>query len=169
MSSPMDPASSSAQASPLDGEWRMPYTCEENVRTFQRNVYLDHTESMVSSGLSPAVNVKKYSRDFAWGPNAKTGTPLTPETLYKGAPDRVHIMRIEGGYITEDPGTIGLVGTIEVVGDRTIKVRDAYDNIDTVDTFSFRLEGGKLRLTQKGLYDAWQGTWLEEAPWFRSN
>ncbi len=170
VSSPADLSSSpSTQASPLDGEWHMKYSCEEEVRTFQRNIYLDHTQSAVSDGRSPAALLKRYSREFAWGPSAKTATQLTPEALCKGAPDREHIMRIDEGNISEDLGTIGLVGAIEFVNDHTIAVSDdPWDNIDTIDTFVFQLQGDKLTLTQKGLHDAWQGTWLEEAPWFRA-
>ena len=64
-------------------------------------------------------------------------------------------------------GTIGLVGTITFLNDHTITVSDAWGNIDTIDTFVFRLHGDRLTLTQTGVHDAWQGTWLETAPWIR--
>jgi hypothetical protein len=155
------------EASPLDGEWHMRYSCEQEVRTFQRNILLDRTQSVRSDGRSPAALSEAWSRDFAWGPSAKTATNLTPEALCKGAPDREHVMRIRGGYITEDPRTIGLVGTIKFVNDHTITVSDAWGNIDTIDTFVFRLHGDTLTFRQTGLHDSWQGTWLEEAPWTR--
>ncbi len=157
-----------APQSPLDGEWHMPYSCEENVRTFQHNIYLDTTHKS-SDRRSRSADLKKYSRSFAWGPSANTATQLTPKALCEGARDREHIMRIEDGYITEDPGTIGLVGSIEFVDDHTFTVSDGHHNIFTVDTFSFRLEGNRLTLTQQRPHDAWQGTWLEEAPWFRAS
>ena len=156
------------EASPLDGEWHMRYSCEQQVRTFQRNILLDRTQSVLSDGRSPAALLKAWSRDFAWGPSAKTATNLTPEALCKGAPDREHVMHIRGGYITEDPRTeIELVGAITFVNDHTITVSDAWGNIDTFDTFVFQLQGDTLTLTQTGLHDSWQGTWLEEAPWTR--
>jgi hypothetical protein len=153
--------------SPLDGEWHMRYSCEQQVRTFQRNIRLDRTQSVRSDGRSRAVLLKVWSRDFAWGPSAETATNLTPKALCKGAPDREHVMQIRGDYITEDPHTIALVGTIRFVNDHTITVSDAWGNIDTIDTFVFRLHGDRLTLTQTGLHDSWQGTWLETAPWTR--
>ena len=155
------------EASPLDGEWHMRYSCEQQVRTFQRNILLDRTQSVRSDGRSRAVLSEVWSRDFAWGPSAETANNLTAKALCKGAPDREHVMHIRGGYITEDPRTIGLVGTIRYVNDHTITVSDAWGNIDTIDTFVFQLRGDTLTLTQTGLHDAWQGTWLEEAPWTR--
>jgi hypothetical protein len=155
------------EASPLDGEWSMRYSCEQQVRTFQRNILLDRTQSVRSDGRSRAVLLEVWSRDFAWGPSAETANNLTPEALCKGAHDREHVMKIRGDWITEDPHTIGLVGTIRFVDDRTITVSDVWGNIDTVDTFVFRLHGDTLTLTQTGLHDSWQGTWLEEAPWTR--
>lgn len=155
------------EASPLDGDWHMRYSCEQQVRTFQRNILLDRTQSVLSDGRSAAALSEAWSRDFAWGPSAKTATTLTPEALCKGASVREHVMRIRGDYITEDPRTIALLGTITFVDDHTITVSDAWGNIDTIDTFVFRLQGDKLTLTQTGLHDSWQGTWLEEAPWTR--
>jgi hypothetical protein len=147
----------------------MRYSCEQEVRTFQRNILLDRTQSVRSDGRSPAVLSDLYSRDFAWGPSAETANNLTAEALCQGAPDREHVMQIRGDYITEDPGTIALVGTISFLNDHTITVSDAWGNIDTTDTFVFRLHGDRLTLTQIGLHDAWQGTWLEEAPWIRAS
>jgi hypothetical protein len=163
------PSISSTPTGLLDGEWHMRYSCEEEVRTFQRNIYRDQTESVLSDGRSPAELLKAWSGGFAWGPSAKTATELTPEALCKGAHDREHIMRIAEGNISEDPGTVGLVGTIEFVNDHTIAVSDGHHNIDDIDTFVFLLRGDKLTLTQKAPYDSWQGTQLEEAPWYRSS
>jgi hypothetical protein len=155
------------EASPLDGEWHMRYSCEQEVRTFQRNILLDRTESVRSDGRSRAVLLEVWSREFAWGPSAQTANNLTPKALCKGAPDREHVMHIRGSYITEDPNTIELVGTIRFVNDHTITISDAWGNIDSIDTFVFQLHGDRLTLTQTGLHDSWQGTWLEEAPWTR--
>jgi hypothetical protein len=157
------------EASPLDGEWHMRYSCEQQVRTFQRNILLDSTQSVRSDGRSSAALLKVYSRDFAWGPSAQTATNLTPKALCQGAPDREHVMQIRGNHITEDPRTIELVGEITFLNDNTITVSDAWGNIDTIDTFEFRLRGDRLTLTQTGLHDAWQGTWLEEATWTRAS
>ena len=153
------------QPSPLEGAWHMRYSCEQQVRTFQRNILLDRTQSVRSDGHSGAVLSDVWSRDFAWGPSAQTANDLTPKALCSGAPNREHIMKIRGGYITEDSRTIGLQGTITFLNDHTITVSDAWGNIDTIDTFVFQLHGDRLTLTQTGLHDAWQGTWLEEAPW----
>jgi hypothetical protein len=147
----------------------MRYSCEQEVRTFQRNILLDSTQSVLSDGRSGAVLSTVYSRDFAWGPSAQTANDLTPKALCRGAPDREHVMKIRGDYITEDSGTIELQGTITFLDDHTITVSDAWGNIDTIDTFVFKLRGDRLTLTQTGLHDAWQGTWLEEAPWKRVN
>jgi len=155
------------QPSPIDGVWRMRYSCEQQVRTFQRNILLDRTQSVLSDGRSPAALSDLWSRDFAWGPSAETATTLTPKALCQGAPDREHIMKIRGNYITEDSRTIELEGTITFLDDHTITVSDAWGNIDTIDTFVFQLHGDRLTLTQTGLHDSWQGTWLEEAPWKR--
>ena len=155
------------QPSLLDGEWHMRYSCEQEVRTFQRNILLDSTQSVLSDGRSGAVCSDVYSRDFAWGPSAQTANNLTPKALCQGAPDREHIMNIRGDYITEDSRTIELQGTITFLNEHTITVSDAWGNIDTIDTFVSGWQGDKLTLTQTGLHDAWQGTWLEEAPWKR--
>jgi hypothetical protein len=157
------------QPSPLEGEWHMRYSCEQEVRTFQRNILLDTTKSVRSDGRSGPVLSDVYSRDFAWGPSAETAKNLTPKALCRGAPDREHVMKIRGDYITEDSRTIELQGTITFLNDHTITVSDAWGNIDTIDTFVFQLHGDRLTLTQTGLHDAWQGTWLEEAPWKRVN
>jgi hypothetical protein len=155
------------QPSPLEGKWRMRYSCEQEVRTFQRNILLDSSQSVRSDGRSGVVLSDVYSRDFAWGPSAQTANNLTPKALCRGAPDREHVMKIRGDYITEDSRTIELQGTITFLNDHTITVSDAWGNIDTIDTFEFRLHGDRLILTQTGVHDAWQGTWLEEAPWTR--
>jgi hypothetical protein len=158
-----------SEASPLDGEWHMRYTCVDEVRTFQRNIQLDRTRSVLSDGRSREVLTRLWSRELAWGPNAKAATDITPQALCQGAPAREHVMRIDRGYISEDPHTIGLLGAIRFVDDHTIAISDPYGNIDTVDTFTFQLHGDTLTLTQTGLHDSWQGTWLEEAPWHRVN
>jgi hypothetical protein len=158
-----------SEASPLDGEWHMRYTCEEELRTFQRNIQMDRTRSVLSDGRSREVLLKVWSRELAWGPSALAATELTPKALCQGAPVREHVMRIDRGFVSEDPHTIGLLGAIRFVNDNTIAISDPYGNIDTVDTFTFRLHGDTLTLTQTGLHDSWQGTWLEEAPWHRVN
>jgi hypothetical protein len=157
------------EASPLDGNWHMRYSCEQQVRTFQREILLDRSQSVLADGRSRAALSDAWSRDFAWGPSAQTSSSLTPKALCKGAPDRERVMHIRGNYITEDPRTIELVGTITFVDDHTITISDAWGNIDTVDTFVFQLRGDRLTLTQTGVHDSWQGTWLEEAPWTRVN
>ncbi len=86
-----------SDASPLDGEWHMRYTCEEELRTFQRNIPLDRTESVLSDTRSRRVLLKVWSRELAWGPNAKTATEPTPKALCQGAPARQHVMRIYRG------------------------------------------------------------------------
>jgi hypothetical protein len=179
---------SAVAADPLDGDWHQTFTCEENVRTFQRNVSeltlqqrQDLADLKGNIDASVPTLLQEFTREFAWGPGAKgpihgrlSASQIAPSVICNGAPERSRLMRfLEGSLVVQDwdGGTWG-TASYEFVGHHTFSVDDGGVNFGgppptPLDTFSFRIEGDRLTLTMTGTVDAWAGTFLEEAPWTR--
>ena len=172
---------SSSTAGQLEGEWHQQFTCEAQVETFQQSLSeltMAQRKSLAkvagNTDTSVSTLVEEFTRDFAWGPNSKTATKLTPEALCQGAPDRERTMRLGAGtLVVNDWDQPWGAAVLEIVDDHTFTVNDGFENFGSseespTDTFSFTIDGDKLTLTQVGLNDAWAGTFLVEAPWFRA-
>jgi hypothetical protein len=165
----------------LEGEWHQQFTCEAQVKTFQQSLSeltLAQRKSLAkvagNTDTSVSTLVEEFTREFAWGPNAKAATQLTPEALCQGAPDRERTMRLGAGtLVVNDWDQPWGPAVLEIVDDHTFTVNDGFENFGSseaspTDTFTFVIDGDKLTLTQVGLNDAWAGTFLVEAPWFRT-
>ena len=167
-----EPSSPAETVDPLEGEWLQTYTCEDNVRTFIANMQLIPMEARKgmaeTTGLSTALPglIDYYIRDFAWGPNARTSTEVTPSALCTGAEKRTMAMRVGGGSIVflseqEEAHVIAY----EVLNDYTVALDDGLDIVDY--RFRFRIEGDHLWFEQLGEQDPWDGTVPERAPFVR--
>jgi hypothetical protein len=188
-SSPSAGVTAPAQADPLEGEWHQTFTCEENVRTFQRNLSsLRNREQRLALAKLKGNNdssvqtlLLEYSREFAWGPNAigpshgsLTATQIQPKVICEGAADRERSIRFQEGALVIydwDHSTEG-PASYEFVNDHAFTVNDGGQNFGCcpsrpTDTFSFRIDGNTLAITMIGQDDPWGGTVLEEAPWHR--
>jgi hypothetical protein len=178
-------------ADPLEGEWHQIFTCEENVRTFQRNLSELKNQEQLSAlaklkgndDASIRTLLLEYTRGFAWGPNAPgpidgtlTATQIRPTAICKGAADRERSIRFQEGALVIydwDHSTQG-PASYEFVNDHVFTVNDGGQNFGCcpsrpMDTFEFRIDGDMLAITMIGQDDPWGGTELEEAPWHRVN
>jgi hypothetical protein len=186
-SAPSAAVTAQRPADPLQGEWHQTFTCEESVRTFQRNVselQPDQREVLAelkgSNDTSVPTLLKEYTREFAWGPNAKgpihgalTSAQIRPGVICEGSPGRDRDIRFLQGFLVvreEDNSTEG-PAAYEFVDDHTITVNDGGVNFGDpatpIDTFSFRIEGDTLTFSMTGQDDPWAGL-FEVAPWHRT-
>jgi hypothetical protein len=184
----VSPQASATPADPLEGEWHQTFTCEENVRTFQRNMSelkLRERQALAklkgNNDTSIRTLLLEYTREFAWGPNAAgpihgelTANEISPQIICEGAPTRERVLRfLQGSLVVQesDDSTEG-PAAYEFKDDHTITVNDGGVNfgccpVRPIDTFSFRIDGERLTITMIGQDDPWGGTSLEEAPWHR--
>jgi hypothetical protein len=172
--------------SPLFGEWHQVFTCEGNVRTFQRNLSRETLEQRKSlatlkgnGDASLPTLLREYTREFAWGPSAPgsihgvlTKAQLKPTIICKDAPTRERTMRFIPGHLAVyDWDNETWTASLVVVDGGTFTANDGGQNFGDpptpTDTFSFRIDGDTLTITTAGRVDAWAGTFLEEAPWTR--
>jgi hypothetical protein len=175
----------------LEGEWHQLFTCEENVRTFQRNLSdLKNQEQRLAlanlkgnNDTSVHTLLLEYTREFAWGPNAAgpihgalTAAEVKPTSICRGATDRERSLRFQGGalVVSDWDGSIEGPASYEFVNDHIFTVNDGGQNFGCcpsrpIDTFAFRIDGERLTITMIGQDDPWGGTALEEAPWHRVN
>ena len=156
----------------LEGEWHQTFTCEEQVRTFQRKL-----ASWVRQGLptgedatlSLAALSKKYT-DFAWGPNAKTATTPTPDALCKGAPERERIIRFQSGslviYNVWDQ-VVEMDARYWMIGAHTFAANDHNGDLGGTPRFTFQLHGDRMTFKRLGDPDPWGDTYFEMAPFVR--
>jgi hypothetical protein len=170
--SPSAAITPSSPTDPLEGEWHQRFTCEEQVRTFQRKL-----ASWVHQGLptgedatlSLAALSKKYT-DFAWGPSAKTATIPTPDALCKGAPERERIIRFQAGSLmifNAWDQTVEMDARYWMIGARTFAANDGNGDLGGTPRFTFHLHGDRMTFKRLGKPDPWGDTYFEMAPFVR--
>jgi hypothetical protein len=166
-------------ADPLQGEWHQTFTCEENVRTFQRRMssltLQQRQEAAAVAGntdASLATLLKEFTRGFAWGPNAKTARQVTPDALCKGASERGKVMRLQEGrvVISNDwDHSVELGGTYRVLDAHTFLVNDGNQDLEGTYRFTFEIKGDLLTFKKIGQDDPWGDNEFATgaAPWIR--
>ncbi len=169
---PAGSASASAtSADPLEGEWHQTFTCQEQVRTFQRKLASWVRQSLPAgedANLSLAALSKKYT--FAWGPNAKAATTSTPETLCKGAPERQRMIRFQAGslvILNAWDQTVEMDARYWMIGAHTFAANDGNGDLGGTPRFTFHLHGDRMTFKRVGEPDPWGDTYFEMAPFVR--
>lgn len=164
-------------ADPLQGEWHQTFTCEENVRTFQRRMSgltlqqrQAAAEAAGNTDASLATLLKEFTRDFAWGPNAKTAAQVTPDALCKGATERENVMRLQEGrvVIANWDHSVELDGTYRILDAHTFSVNDGNQDLEGTYRFAFEIQSNRLTFKKIGQDDPWgDNEFAGPSPWIR--
>jgi hypothetical protein len=183
-SSPSTVVTAQSPADPLEGDWNQTFTCEEHVTTVQR--LMSETTPEQRRGLaklkgntdaSVPTMLREFTREFAWGPNAKgplhgtlTTAQIQPKTICKGAPDREMILRFFEGRIqifNDWDATVELDGTYRVLDAHTFAANDGNGDLGGTPRFSFEIRGDELTIKKIGGADPWGDSYFEMAPFVR--